>query len=91
MTSKDEKLERVGKKRRQRVGVVVSAKMNKTISVRVTRRVPHPVYKKIINWRSVFKAHDEKNVAKEGNRVRIVETKPISKTKRWRLAEVLGS
>ena len=76
--------------RRQRVGVVVSSKMAKTISVEVTRRFPHPIYGKVIKWKSVFKAHDEKNSAKEGDRVRIVETRPISRTKRWRLVEVLG-
>ena len=75
--------------RRRRIGVVRSDKMDKTITVEITRRFPHPVYKKVIKRKVVFKAHDEKNVAKQGDRVRIVETRPISKTKCWRLVEVL--
>src|ERR1700679_1404846 len=70
-------------------GKVVSAKMTKPIVVEVTRRVPHPVYKRIINKRSKFYAHDEQQSAKIGDTVRIIECRPMSKLKRWRLGEVL--
>lgn len=72
-----------------RVGVVTSDKMNKTIVVEVERRVPHPRFKKIVRRTSKFYAHDEQELAKEGDKVLIVETKPLSKLKRWSLAEVL--
>lgn len=71
------------------VGVVVSDKMDKTISVKIYRLVRHPKYQKYIRRTSVFKAHDEKNTAQIGDRVRIVESRPVSKTKRWALAEVI--
>ena len=74
----------------EKVGEVVSAKMTKTIVVEVTRRVPHPMYKRIINKRSKFYAHDETGQAAVGDTVRIVETRPMSKLKRWRLAEVVA-
>jgi small subunit ribosomal protein S17 len=73
----------------EKVGQVVSAKMTKTIVVEVTRRVPHPVYKRIINKRNKFFAHDEKQTAKLGDVVRIVECRPMSKLKRWELGEVI--
>lgn len=73
----------------EKVGQVVSAKMQKTIVVEVTRRVSHPVYKRIINKRGKFYAHDEQQAAKVGDVVRIVECRPMSKLKRWRLGEVL--
>lgn len=76
--------------RKTRVGVVESAKMNKTIVVSVIRRVPHPKFKKIVKRTSKFYAHDEEGLAKEGQKVRIVETRPLSKLKRWRLVEVLS-
>jgi len=76
-------------KRKERRGVVVSSAMDKTIVVRVDTQKPHPVYKKIVRQSHKFHAHDEANVAKAGDVVRIVETRPISKTKSWRLAEVL--
>src|SRR5260370_8214521 len=72
----------------EKIGQVVSAKMEKTIVVEVTRRVPHPVYKRIINKRNKFYAHDEQRAAKVGDVVRIVECRPMSKLKRWRLGEV---
>ena len=75
--------------RKERVGEVVSNKMNKTIVVRVDRRVPHPRYGKIMTKNTKFYAHDEENKAKVGDRVRIEETRPLSKLKRWRLVEVL--
>jgi len=71
------------------VGEVVSDKMNKTIAVQIFRLVRHKKYGKFIRRSSVFKAHDETNTAKVGDVVRIVHTRPLSKTKRWRLAEVL--
>jgi small subunit ribosomal protein S17 len=73
----------------EKVGQVVSAKMTKTIVVEVTRRVPHPVYKRIINKRNKFYAHDEQQTAKMGDVVRIVECRPMSKLKRWELGEVI--
>ena len=73
----------------EKVGEVVSAKMTKTIVVEVTRRVPHPMYKRIINKRSKFYAHDEEQRAQIGDTVRIIECRPMSKLKRWRLGEVL--
>lgn len=76
--------------RKTRVGVVTSDKMNKTIVVEVERRVPHPRFKKIVRRTSTFHAHDEKEEAKIGDKVRIMETRPLSKTKRWRLIEVLA-
>jgi small subunit ribosomal protein S17 len=76
--------------RKERVGEVVSSKMNKTIVVRVQRRFAHPVFRKVVTAYSKFYAHDEKNEAKPGDQVRIVETRPISRTKRWRLVEVVG-
>ena len=71
------------------VGTVVSDKMDKTITVKIYRLVKHARYKKYIRRTSVFKAHDEKNEAKMGDKVRIHETRPMSKTKRWKLAEVI--
>jgi small subunit ribosomal protein S17 len=75
--------------RKDRVGQVLSSKMAKTIIVRVERRFPHPKYKKVVTEYKKFYAHDEKGEAKPGDRVRIEETRPISKTKRWRLVEVV--
>jgi small subunit ribosomal protein S17 len=75
--------------RKERRGVVVSAAMDKTIVVRVETVKPHPVYKKIVRRSRRLHAHDEANVAKPGDLVRLVETRPLSKTKVWRLAEVL--
>jgi len=76
-------------RRKERVGDVVSDKMNKTIVVRVKRRFRHPRFKKVVTAYSKFYAHDEKNEAKVGDRVRIQETRPLSKTKSWRLVEVV--
>ena len=77
--------------RKERVGTVVSNKMQKTIVVQVTRSTQHPIYKKVIRKIEKYKAHDEKGVAKPGDVVLIRETKPLSKTKRWRLVEVVRS
>ena len=73
----------------EKIGQVVSTKMQKTIVVEVSRRVPHPLYKRIIGKRKKFYAHDEEGSAKTGDVVRIVECRPLSKLKRWKLAEVI--
>ena len=75
--------------RKTRVGTVVSDKMEKTIVVAIEDNVSHPLYKKIIKRTVKFKAHDEKNEAKTGDRVKIMETRPRSKDKRWRLVEIV--
>ena len=75
--------------RKTRVGRVVSDKMQKTIVVAIERRVPHPVYGKMVTRTSKVKAHDEENTAKAGDVVRIAETRPLSKDKRWRLVEIV--
>ena len=75
--------------RKERLGKVISNKMTKTIIVRVERRFPHPRYKKVVTGYKKLYAHDEKTEAKVGDRVRIEETRPLSKTKRWRLVEVV--
>jgi small subunit ribosomal protein S17 len=75
--------------KKERVGEVLSSKMTKTIVVRVERRFPHPEFKKVVTQYSKFYAHDEKSEAKVGDRVRIQECRPLSKTKRWRLVEVV--
>lgn len=77
------------RKRQQRIGQVVSAKMNRTIVVKVARRVEHPLYKRVMNVSKKFYTHDERNQCREGDWVRIEETRPLSKLKRWRLVEVL--
>ena len=73
----------------EKVGQVVSTKMQKTIVVEVSRRVPHPLYKRIIGKRKKFYAHDEDGTARTGDVVRIVECRPLSKLKRWRLMDVV--
>jgi small subunit ribosomal protein S17 len=73
----------------EKVGQVVSTKMTKTIVVEVSRRVPHPLYKRIIGKRKKFYAHDEEGRAKTGDVVRIIECRPLSKLKRWRLADII--
>lgn len=75
--------------RQEKIGIVTSAKMQKTIVVEVRRRVAHPVYKRIVTKRSKFMAHDEHGKAHEGDMVRIVESRPLSKNKRWSLKEVI--
>jgi small subunit ribosomal protein S17 len=77
------------KLRKQRIGVVVSSKMDKSISVAVERRLKHPIYGKFVKKTKKFMAHDEDNECGVGDKVRIMETRPISKNKRWRLVEVL--
>ena len=75
--------------RKMRQGLVVSDKMDKTVVVAIERRVPHPVYGKMMTRTKRLKAHDEANSAKVGDTVRIVETRPLSKDKRWRLLEIV--
>ena len=75
--------------RKTRVGRVVSDKMDKTIVVAIEDRVAHPLYKKIVKRTYKLKAHDEKNEAGVGDRVRVMETRPLSKDKRWRLVEIV--
>src|SRR6185295_16899700 len=75
--------------RQEKVGIVTSTKMEKTIVVEVRRRVAHPVYKRILTKRSKFMVHDEHGKANEGDMVRIVESRPLSRNKRWNLKEVI--
>ena len=75
--------------RKTRTGEVVSSRMNKTIVVRTVTRVPHPKFGKIVKQMKKFYAHDEQNQAKPGDTVRIMETRPLSKLKRWRLVKVV--
>jgi small subunit ribosomal protein S17 len=77
-------------RRQHKVGVVTSNKMQKTIVVRVTRLVQHPLYQRVVRVTKKFYAHDENGDARLGDTVRIVETRPLSKLKRWRLAEVIA-
>ena len=76
--------------RKTRVGRVVSDKMQKTVVVAIERRVPHPVYGKMVTRTRKVKAHDEENTAKAGDLVRIAETRPLSKDKRWRVVEIVN-
>lgn len=76
--------------RKERTGVVVSDAMDKTVVVQAERRMAHPLYGKVIRRHKKYVTHDEKNEAKTGDRVRIVETRPMSKTKRWRLVEIVA-
>jgi small subunit ribosomal protein S17 len=76
-------------RRKTRTGEVLSSGMNKTIVVRTVTRVPHPKFGKIVKQMRKFYAHDEQNQAKPGDTVRIMETRPLSKLKRWRLVEVI--
>ena len=75
--------------REERTGVVVSNKMEKTIVVAVKRKVKHPIYGKFVNKTTKFVAHDETNTCSEGDTIKIMETRPLSKTKRWRLVEII--
>lgn len=75
--------------RKERIGVVESAKMDKSITVSVRRQMKHPMYGKYLERSSTFMAHDEEDEAREGDTVRVMETRPISKNKRWRLVEVI--
>ena len=75
--------------RKERIGVVVSNKMDKSITVAIKRKEKHPIYGKFVNKTTKFVAHDETNTCNPGGTVRIAETRPLSKTKRWRLVEII--
>ena len=79
----------MGGHKKVRTGEVISDKMDKTIVVKVERRFSHPVYKKTVKRSQNFKAHDEKNECKVGDRIRIIETRPVSRDKRWRVLEIV--
>ena len=81
--------QQVNTRKNEKVGQVVSTKMAKTIVVEVTRRVSHPLYKRVVTRRTKFYAHDEEGTAKLGDTVRIIESRPLSRLKRWRLADVI--
>jgi small subunit ribosomal protein S17 len=76
---------------KERVGIVVSNKMDKTAVVAIENRSAHPKYGKVVVRTKKYKVHDEENQCKEGDRVRILETRPLSRTKRWTLAEILST
>lgn len=75
--------------RKTRIGLVVSNKMDKTITISIERKVPHPIYKKYYKKTTKLMAHDEKGECGVGDRVKIMETRPLSKSKRWRLVEIV--
>lgn len=79
----------VGRQRKVLLGEVVSDRMQKTITVKVERRFRHPVYERVVKRSKKFHAHDEHNQCQIGDQVRIIETRPLSKTKRWRLLEIV--
>ena len=81
---------RLGQKK-QRTGMVTSDKMDKTVSVKLERKFAHPIYKKVIKVHKTVYAHDPEGIAKEGDIIRIMETRPLSKLKRWRVVEVVKS
>lgn len=76
-------------RRKERIGIVTSNKMDKTITVAIRWKEKHPIYGKFVNKTKKFYAHDEKNECSEGDKVRIMETRPLSRSKRWRLVEIL--
>ena len=75
--------------RKTRIGVVISSKLDKTVCVAIERKVPHPIYKKYYKKTTKLMAHDEKNVCQVGDKVKIMETRPLSLRKRWRLVEIV--
>jgi len=75
--------------RKTRIGVVISNKMDKTVSVAIERKVPHPIYKKYYKKTTKLMAHDDKNVCQIGDKIKIMETRPLSLRKRWRLVEIV--
>tara|TARA_B100001142_G_scaffold330245_1_gene397291 strand:- start:2732 stop:2989 length:258 start_codon:yes stop_codon:yes gene_type:complete len=77
------------KERKERIGIVSSNKMDKSIVVRVERKVKHPLYAKFVKKSNNFVAHDEENTCKQGDKVKIMETRPLSKKKNWRLVEII--
>ncbi len=91
MSNDVEEKEEVRVNRKERVGLVASDSQNKSIIVEVTRRTSHKLYKKVIKSKKRYAVHDENNEAKVGDTVRISETRPLSKNKRWRLVEIISS
>ena len=79
----------VKRRKNEKVGQVVSTKMDQTIVVQVTRRVQHPLYKRVVTKKKKFYAHDEDNTARVGDIVRVIECRPLSRLKRWRLGEIV--
>lgn len=75
--------------RKTRVGIVVSDKMDKTITIAIERKVPHPIYRKYFKKTTKLMAHDEKSECRVGDKVKVMETRPVSKSKRWRLVEIV--
>ncbi len=75
--------------RKTRVGIVVSDKMDKTITIAIERKVPHPIYRKYFKKTTKLMAHDEKSECRVGDKVKVMETRPLSKNKRWRLVEIV--
>lgn len=89
MSTETNKQGRESRRRRQEVGIVTSDRMDKTVVVTVERIDQHPLYKKVVRHRDKFKAHDEANECRIGDRVRVIESRPLSARKRWRVAEIL--
>ena len=79
----------VRNKRKEKIGFVRSNKMDKTVTVEVERKAQHPLYKRVISQTKLYKAHDEENKCSEGDKVKIMETRPLSKTKRWRVVDIV--
>jgi len=82
-------IEEIRKNKKQRIGIVTSNNMDKTITVSVERRLRHPIYGKFVKKTKKFTAHDEKNECNEGDTVKIIESRPLSKKKRWKLVEIV--
>ena len=76
-------------KRKEKIGFVTSDKMDKTVTVAVERKTQHPLYKRVVKKTKLYKAHDENNECEEGDKVKIMETRPLSKTKRWRVVDII--
>jgi len=90
MTEEQKNIEGTDRKiKKQRVGIVTSNKMEKSITIRVERKLRHPIYGKFVKKSKKFMAHDEKNECNEGDTVRIIESRPLSAKKRWKLVEIL--
>jgi small subunit ribosomal protein S17 len=75
--------------RKTRIGIVVSDKMDKTVTIAIERKVPHPIYKKYFKKTTKLMAHDEKSESRVGDKVKVMETRPLSKNKRWRMVEIV--
>lgn len=89
MSAEEETVQNVQKNKKTRIGLVTSTKMDKSITVSVERKLRHPIYGKFVKKSKKFTAHDEQNTCDEGDLVKIIESRPLSKKKRWRLVEVI--